>query len=1031
MAIQEALKILAEFDDQASPQIKKLNEQLEAVNKGVDEMGARSEGANKKVADLSKGTDSASKGVESLGKNANDTGKKVVDLGKKADDANRGGLVGLRTLIRNLSFDFRGFAQGGDAAGQAISGLASGAAADAASSVAEIAVAATAAGAGFKAVQASTDALTEASLSARQALSSSEAVYAAELKKSEEAALAAARAQAELNAIRGTRPALFAYRDELDNSPVKRAPAGSQLAKDRAARRVALVEESKAIGSNPSQDTEIIKAARLAETLKKQADAAALAAKQEFDLAKATADAADAAEKQAIATARGANSMGLLGGAARLASVGLVAIVAAVEGLAVGVRSAADNASELADKLGVTVEKMEALSLLATENGGSVQGLVSVYDKLSKSLNKLDKDNEKAEESFAALGLQQKDLAGLSETEIAGKIIKNYELLGRSTEATAAVQQLLGASFREQIPSIRAAAEDFGSYEKRVRDYGAVAGPALIEAGGRQEVALSNLGLAFKGLGIQIAGFASESLTEIAQFAADAIKAFKDTGIAGKVIQTIYQTLAILFANVSFVLKAVGRELGGIAAQLVSLAKLDFKGFTAIGDAVTEDAKRAREELDALEQRILNPQAKVGSPSDVRAADNAIAAKAAEEAAIRSAAAQAKLAAERKKAAEEQLKLFQSAKEELQSQIRLAGDLTNAERVLAETIDGKYAKLSPKQKQELVDLARKLDAKEKEIELAKQLKSIEEDLNKQAADLTMQELEVSLAGKTVAEREKELDLAKQLAIVRKDGAGLSATQLADLEAYVKVLNERRAALRIAQQEADVVNKLIDGSEAAIMASIQANIQIAAKLLEQGKISVLDYTVFVQDELKKVKKANEEAASESSIFWQEAAKGIQGAMSSFFFDFMQGKLTNLGQAFKKVIDQMVAQALAAKLADALFGAGFASGKGGGNLGGYVGQAASFLGSIFGRETGGPVSAGQPYIVGEKRAELFVPDRNGTIVPSLDGLQNAGTNVTFQISAMDSQDVVRSIDMVSRQVADIVNGASGRYNLRGVR
>jgi len=33
----------------------------------------------------------------------------------------------------------------------------------------------------------------------------------------------------------------------------------------------------------------------------------------------------------------------------------------------------------------------------------------------------------------------------------------------------------------------------------------------------------------------------------------------------------------------------------------------------------------------------------------------------------------------------------------------------------------------------------------------------------------------------------------------------------------------------------------------------------------------------------------------------------------------------------------------------------------------------------RASGGPVTKGQPYIVGEKRPELFVPDQNGTIVP----------------------------------------------------
>lgn len=36
----------------------------------------------------------------------------------------------------------------------------------------------------------------------------------------------------------------------------------------------------------------------------------------------------------------------------------------------------------------------------------------------------------------------------------------------------------------------------------------------------------------------------------------------------------------------------------------------------------------------------------------------------------------------------------------------------------------------------------------------------------------------------------------------------------------------------------------------------------------------------------------------------------------------------------------------------------------------------------RAEGGPVKAGRAYIVGEKRAEVFVPDRDGTILPSID-------------------------------------------------
>lgn len=48
---------------------------------------------------------------------------------------------------------------------------------------------------------------------------------------------------------------------------------------------------------------------------------------------------------------------------------------------------------------------------------------------------------------------------------------------------------------------------------------------------------------------------------------------------------------------------------------------------------------------------------------------------------------------------------------------------------------------------------------------------------------------------------------------------------------------------------------------------------------------------------------------------------------------------------------------------------------------LGYAEYFFNGLPGRASGGPVMAGQPYVVGEHRPELFVPSENGTIVPSV--------------------------------------------------
>ena len=53
----------------------------------------------------------------------------------------------------------------------------------------------------------------------------------------------------------------------------------------------------------------------------------------------------------------------------------------------------------------------------------------------------------------------------------------------------------------------------------------------------------------------------------------------------------------------------------------------------------------------------------------------------------------------------------------------------------------------------------------------------------------------------------------------------------------------------------------------------------------------------------------------------------------------------------------------------------------------------------RAAGGPVSAGSPYIVGERGPELFVPGRSGSIVPN-DSLGGDMMNVVVNVDANGS-------------------------------
>ena len=77
------------------------------------------------------------------------------------------------------------------------------------------------------------------------------------------------------------------------------------------------------------------------------------------------------------------------------------------------------------------------------------------------------------------------------------------------------------------------------------------------------------------------------------------------------------------------------------------------------------------------------------------------------------------------------------------------------------------------------------------------------------------------------------------------------------------------------------------------------------------------------------------------------------------------------------------------------AGPRSGAGAGSGGG---TPRNFSQPVQRRAGGGDVRAGQPYLVGERRAELFVPDRDGTILPdtrggAARGLGGGGSTINF--------------------------------------
>ena len=95
--------------------------------------------------------------------------------------------------------------------------------------------------------------------------------------------------------------------------------------------------------------------------------------------------------------------------------------------------------------------------------------------------------------------------------------------------------------------------------------------------------------------------------------------------------------------------------------------------------------------------------------------------------------------------------------------------------------------------------------------------------------------------------------------------------------------------------------------------------------------------------------------------------------------------------------------------------------GGAIGGIFGPIGGAIGSIIGGffADGGRPPIGRPSVVGERGAELFVPDSAGTIVPN--EALGGTTNINFNITTVDAQSFGALLDTRRGQIVNMINTA----------
>lgn len=369
-------------------------------------------------------------------------------------------------------------------------------------------------------------------------------------------------------------------------------------------------------------------------------------------------------------------------------------------------------------------------------------------------------------------------------------------------------------------------------------------------------------------------------------------------------ILTAFQAIAILGANVVFVFKTIGREIGARAAQLAALARLDFKGARFIGDAVAEDSRRARAELDALEKRLLavgKTSAKAGKAGG-GTLGQVPPATAPDTTALR--------AAQQESAAL------------LKAQQALAKARAEAEaQGLADSLDARRTALEAARAQELID---------EETFLRAKAALDEEGLRNELAALQRQQ--AALRAASTARGAKGSERTNALAELATVDARIDSTGQKILNLNVAVAGELAAlAAKAAADDAARVlrqQEFIEGMEQEAFLSDLSNDarETALLLLEAEKQGITDINRLLELQAQtranaNAKQAAEEIARQQDDLYSSVQQGVQQAFADGLNAVASGEGGVRG-ALKNIVDTIrnaLSNAIAGQLTDQFLGA----------------------------------------------------------------------------------------------------------------
>jgi lambda family phage tail tape measure protein len=276
--------------------------------------------------------------------------------------------------------------------------------------------------------------------------------------------------------------------------------------------------------------------------------------------------------------------------AEKFSKIGVTAMAAA----SAAALAYADEIADVAQANEVAIGTVLKLSNALANAGGKADNTGKMLASFTKFIDDAAGGSLQAQKTAAMLGVTLQDLGKLSEEELLNKVVKNLGEMDDSVTRNAKGMELFGKAAKGV--DFVGFAEEMAQTNKLTEEQAV----AIKQAADAHDMLAQNARDTMVVIG--------SALGPVLKTSIEYLKDMKgETNALGQVFKTVFETIAVVAANVSFVIKTLIEDFAAIGKAGVALFKGDFAEIERIYTQATERAKQDRAKLDKFELNILSP----------------------------------------------------------------------------------------------------------------------------------------------------------------------------------------------------------------------------------------------------------------------------------------------------------------------------------------------------------------------------------------------------------------------------------------